>query len=151
MILCIDQGLTDEEVALIVTQLEQAEFVDGKLTAGWHAKQVKHNTQLKNDAKPLQELQAIVTTALKRNRLFQTAVRPKTIRPCLFSRYEVGMYYGDHVDNALMGDGALMRSDVSVTVFLSDPTTYEGGELVIDTATGEQSFKLAAGDIVAYP
>ncbi|MUL38776.1 Fe2+-dependent dioxygenase [Gloeocapsopsis dulcis] len=150
MILCINQVLTSEELAQITTKLKDAEFVDGKLTAGWHAKEVKNNTQLKGTSVITQELRSIVHQAMQRNRLFQAAIHPKTIRPVIFSCYEPGMYYGYHVDNALMGKPP-MRSDVSLTLFLSSPDTYNGGELVIETSLGEQTFKLAAGSAIAYP
>ncbi|MBD2773120.1 Fe2+-dependent dioxygenase [Iningainema sp. BLCCT55] len=147
MILCIDHVLTPTELESIISQLNNAEFIDGKETAGWHAQQVKNNTQYIAS----QEISSIVTQALKRNRLFQAAVRPKTILPVIFSRYEPGMYYGDHTDNALMGHEILTRSDVSLTLFLSHPSSYIGGELVIDTSLGEQAFKLEAGSMIVYP
>jgi PKHD-type hydroxylase len=151
MILCIADVLTPEEVKQMTDQLAEAEFVDGKLTAGWHARLVKQNTQLKKGGAIAQSLQPIVTAALQRNALFQAAIRPKIIRPPLFSRYEPGMYYGSHVDNAIMGDPTPMRSDISLTLFLSSPETYEGGELMIETSLGEQAFKLDAGAMVTYP
>jgi PKHD-type hydroxylase len=151
MILCIDNLLTPSELSLICTSLENAEFVDGKLTAGVYAQVVKENYQLKSDSNIAEEARAIINRALKQNSLFQMVVRPKSIRPLLFNRYDAGMYYGLHTDNALMGDAILARSDVSLTLFLSDPNTYSGGELVIDTSLGEQSFKLAAGSMIVYP
>lgn len=151
MIICMANLLTSEELGLIVDRLKNAEFVDGKLTAGWYAQQVKNNAQLKNDAAPTQELRNLVNQALKRNSLFQIAARPKAIRPIMFSRYQGGMYYGTHIDNAIMGDEKLMRSDLSLTLFLSDPATYTGGELVIESTQGEQAFKLDAGSMVVYP
>ncbi|PSB50702.1 Fe2+-dependent dioxygenase [filamentous cyanobacterium Phorm 6] len=151
MIICMANILTSEELGLIIDRLKNAEFVDGKLTAGWYAQQVKNNAQLKNDAAPTQELRNLVNQALKRNSLFQIAARPKAIRPIMFSRYQGGMYYGTHIDNAIMGDEELMRSDLSLTLFLSDPATYMGGELVIESTQGEQAFKLDAGSMVVYP
>lgn len=151
MIICMANILTSEELGLIIDRLKNAEFVDGKLTAGWYAQQVKNNAQLKNNAAPTQELRNLVNQALKRNSLFQIAARPKAIRPIMFSRYQGGMYYGTHIDNAIMGDEELMRSDLSLTLFLSDPATYTGGELVIESTQGEQAFKLDAGSMVVYP
>lgn len=151
MIICMANILTSEELGLIIDRLKNAEFVDGKLTAGWYAQQVKNNAQLKNDVAPTQELRNLVNQALKRNSLFQIAARPKAIRPIMFSRYQGGMYYGTHIDNAIMGDEELMRSDLSLTLFLSDPATYTGGELVIESTQGEQAFKLDAGSMVVYP
>lgn len=151
MILCIDQVLTPEELEEIHSLLKEAEFVNGQLTAGQYAKLVKNNQQLKGNSNTAQEIRTIVNKALHRNALFQSAIKPKVIRPILFSQYQPGMSYGTHADNAIMGDEDLTRSDVSLTLFLSDPSTYQGGELMIDTSLGEQAFKLAAGSMIVYP
>lgn len=153
MLMCIADVLTVDELATVVSQLKKATFVDGKLTAGWNARLVKHNTQVQDDGSGLlTELQKIVENAIDRHPLFQMAARPKTIRSPLFSRYEPGMSYGTHVDNSLMGTGNhLMRSDLSLTLFLSGPETYSGGELVIESTQGEQVFKLPAGSMILYP
>lgn len=149
MIFSIPDILSASELQSIQSSLAQAEFVDGKLTAGWHAKLVKNNQQVKTGS--AQELKAKVEQVLKQNALFQTAVRPRRIHSILFSRYEVGMSYGRHTDNALMGNQNLCRSDVSFTLFLNDPWEYEGGELVIEGASDEQAYKLAAGAVIVYP
>lgn len=150
MILCIADVLTAEELSVILDKLKEAEFGDGKATAGEYVRDVKNNQQLK--AAPVaSELRSMVLNALKRNELFQIAARPKAICPILFSRYEAGMYYGSHFDNALMGKETLYRTDISLTLFLSAPETYEGGELVIETHHQEQAFKLNAGAAVIYP
>ena len=146
MILQIPNVLSADELAQAQASLTKAEFIDGKLTAGWYAKQVKHNRQIKGQ--DAQDLRAIVKAALLRHPLFQAAVRPKQIHSMLLSRYDPGMEYGRHTDNALMGQ---YRSDVSFTVFLSDPTTYEGGELVMEGADDERVYKYAAGSAIAYP
>ncbi len=151
MILCIDNVLSADELDLINSHLKEAEFVDGKITAGWFAKVVKNNTQLSSKNKIAKEITSIIAQAIKRNRLFQAAVRPKIIRPMIVSCYETGMSYGCHTDNALMGDENPMRSDVSFTLFLSSPNDYCGGELFIDTSLGEQAFKLEAGAMIVYP
>ncbi|AFZ45367.1 2OG-Fe(II) oxygenase [Halothece sp. PCC 7418] len=152
MILCIDQVLTSEELESIHDSLAKATFVDGKLTAGWHAKLVKENQQLSRKDAVAKSVKETVTQGLHRSQLFRMAVKPKNIRSPLISRYEEGMSYGTHVDNALMGQGNdLMRSDVSFTLFLNSPEDYDGGELVIETSQGEQSFKLNAGAMITYP
>jgi len=151
MILCIGEVLTPEELDTVVAKVSTAEFVDGKTTAGWHAKLVKQNAQAKPNIPEVEAARNIIGAALKRNALFQMAVRPKTMRPLLFNRYENGMSYGAHVDNALMGDRDQMRSDISMTLFLSDSATYTGGELVIEETQGEQALKLEAGSMVIYP
>lgn len=150
MIFSIDHILSPDELAEITKVLSKAEFVDGKLTAGWHAKLVKNNQQLKAGTSQ-KELKTKIRTALNKNPLFQTAVRPKSIHSLLFSRYEVGMSYDTHVDNALMGGSSGMcRSDVSFTLFLNSPQDYEGGELTIEGVQQEQSYKLEAGSAIVY-
>jgi PKHD-type hydroxylase len=153
MLVCIADVLSNGELASVVAQLGNASFVDGKLTAGWHARLVKHNTQVQDDGSGmLPELQKLIQDAINRHPLFQIAARPKVVRSPLFSRYEQGMSYGTHVDNSLMGSGDnLMRSDISLTLFLSDPDTYSGGELIIESTQGEQVFKLPAGCMIIYP
>lgn len=151
MIFSIDNVLTLEELKFIVDSLEQADFVDGKTTAGWYAKLVKNNMQLQRETTYASDLRELVKTALKRNALFQSAVQPKIIHSMLFSRYEKGMSYGRHVDNAFMGNGEFLRSDVSFTLFLSSPSTYEGGELVIENSDGDRTYKLEANSMIVYP
>ncbi|MGF1568612.1 MAG: Fe2+-dependent dioxygenase [Nodosilinea sp.] len=150
MIVCIPNLLTREELAALAQGLSTAKFVDGQLTAGWHAKLVKQNQQaaktLDTDA-----LKAIIQGALGRSPLFQAVVHPKVIHSILFSRYGEGMAYGRHIDNALMSGASFLRSDVSFTIFLSAPESYEGGELVIEAADSETPYKLAAGSIIVYP
>ncbi|HEY9861224.1 MAG TPA: Fe2+-dependent dioxygenase [Candidatus Obscuribacterales bacterium] len=151
MMLTIPDVLTSEELNSVVSSLDTSDFVDGKTTAGWHAKLVKQNTQLKNEASYSQDLKEIIQNALKRNPLFQIAVQPRLIHSMLFSRYESGMAYGSHIDNALMGGQEFWRSDVSLTLFLSPPSSYSGGELVIEGVEGEATFKLEAGSAIVYP
>lgn len=150
MMLPIEDVLTPEELQTILTRLEASEFVDGKTTAGWYARQVKHNRQLDRHDQSAEDLKAIVQAALKRNVLFQMVVQPRQVHSLLFSRYEAGMSYGTHVDNALMSGGK-WRSDVSFTIFLSDPAAYEGGELVVEAMDGDRPVKLAAGTAIVYP
>lgn len=146
MLFQIPNVLSGDELSQILEALAKADFVDGKTTAGWYAKQVKHNEQLPRDAS--QSLVSKVKASLERHPLFQVAVRPKQIHSLRFSRYGVGMSYGTHADNAMMGG---YRADVSFTLFLSEPTDYEGGELVIEGADDEQMYKLQAGSTIVYP
>lgn len=148
MILPIPNLLTPEEVARFRDRLAAGRFLDGAATAGWHARQVKANEQL-DPADPLMAtLREEVERAIRTNPVAATAARPRTFGPILFSRYGAGHRYGSHVDDALMGG---MRTDVSFTLFLADPESYAGGELVLETAAGELAFKLPAGGIVLYP
>ena len=148
MIFTIPDILAPEELEYITSSLADAEFVDGKLTAGWHAKLVKNNQQLKH-SESQHELKELIKKALSRNALFQMAIRPKIVHSILFSRYDTGMSYGRHTDNALMG--SFSRSDVSFTIFLNPPSTYEGGELVIEAADDEKAYKLEAAEMLVYP
>lgn len=151
MIFSIDNIISPAEVAEIKQILKKAEFVDGKLTAGWHAKLVKNNQQLKVGTSQ-QELKTKIRTALTKNALFQSTVRPKIVHSILFSRYDIGMSYDTHVDNALMKNGdSLCRSDISFTLFLNSPQDYEGGELTIEGVQEEQNYKLDAGSAIIYP
>ncbi|MEM9567998.1 MAG: Fe2+-dependent dioxygenase [Cyanobacteria bacterium P01_E01_bin.34] len=158
MIVCIAEVLNESELSTLNNRLASAEFVDGKLTAGWHARQVKNNQQLPKRSSVTAELTEVVMHALRQNELFQIAARPKVIRPPLFSRYQQGMSYGRHVDNAVMagspvsaGSVQTLRTDLSLTLFLNPPDAYEGGELTIEDSGGEQTFKLDAGSLVLYP
>jgi PKHD-type hydroxylase len=141
MQVAIANVLSSEEVATVVATLERARFVDGNATAGFAARTVKNNRQAEGSDRSLETIRKLVAERILSNDVFRLAVRPKTLSPLLFSRYETGMHYGSHIDDALM-DG--MRSDVSFTLFLCDPGSYDGGELTIE------SFKLDAGALIAY-
>jgi len=149
MIVQIPDVLAAAALAEITQRLAEAEFVDGKLTAGWHAKQVKHNQQLVR-GNASQALEHKVLMALTRNQLFLSVARPRDVHTLLFSRYRQGMSYGRHTDNALMGRPP-MRSDLSFTLFLSPPEAYGGGELVVEGADRETAYKLPAGTMILYP
>jgi PKHD-type hydroxylase len=147
MLLSIADVLSAADVEDVRTGLATATFVDGKATAGWSARLVKSNLQASRGP-DLERVRGLIDTRLREHPVFALAVRPKTILGPMFSRYEPGHAYGTHVDDALMGG---VRTDVSFTLFLADPDNYDGGELVIDTAAGEEAFKLPPGSAVAYP
>ncbi|MGB5772824.1 MAG: Fe2+-dependent dioxygenase [Crocosphaera sp.] len=151
MILTLDNILSPKELTQLVDNLSQGSFVHGQTTAGWHAKLVKQNSQLENTSPQFKQLEKLVINALKRNLLLKLAMNPKRIHSLRFSRYDQGMYYGSHTDNALMGGEQFFRSDVSFTLFLSPPDSYGGGELVIEKPEGDLSYKLEAASIVLYP
>jgi PKHD-type hydroxylase len=151
MLTCIPDILEWPEIKKIRAAIESGEFLDGTKTAGYRAKRVKHNQQMDRTTDAAKEVKTAVLAALKRNKIFQRVALPRTIRPPLISRYQVGMNYGLHVDDAMMGGKAKERSDISVTVFLSDPGDYEGGVLVMNSPYGEQEIKLPAGHAVVYP
>jgi PKHD-type hydroxylase len=152
MIFTLQDVLTETQLAAIEQDLAGAEFKDGKLTAGWHAQSVKHNLQISSQDQVLGRWQGSIAEALSQHRLFQAIARPKLVRPVLINRYDAGMSYGYHTDNALMPHPqGTLRSDISITIFLNSPQAYDGGELVVETSLGEQGFKLAAGSALVYP
>lgn len=154
MLVRIPQVLTPEEVAYCRHVLEQAAWVDGRVTAGEQSGKAKHNLQVPEDSAQARELGDIILRALGRNPLFTTAALPLRVFPPLFNRYDVGMTFHAHVDNAirfLPGAMQRIRTDVSSTLFLTPPEEYDGGELVIEDTYGVQSVKLPAGDMVLYP
>lgn len=150
MIICLGGVLDDARVGDIRRLLDRAPFVEGRATAGWSAVEVKNNLQLDAAAPVHRKVTRVIEQALVAHSAFVAAALPKAMSPLLISRCDAGMGYGSHVDNALMGDPGL-RTDLAFTLFLSEPESYEGGELVIDDAQGEQAFKLAPGTVVLYP
>ena len=154
MLVKIENVLTKEEVAHCRSVLEGTTWVDGKITAGAQSALAKHNLQVPEDAPQARGLQDIVLRALGRSQGFNSAAVPFRVFPPLFNRYDVGMKFGAHVDNAIRfiaGPNIRVRTDLSATLFLSEPEDYDGGELVIEDTYGTQSVKFAAGDMVLYP
>lgn len=145
--------LLDEQTLKFVDQiLSNAPYIDGKTTATDAAKLVKNNLQIDlNDRTVLPQLYQLIGNALSIEPKFNTTFYAARVYPFLFSKYTEGMGYGWHVDSPLMGGNPTIRTDLAMTIFLSDPATYEGGELVIQTDGGEVSYKPAAGTAVIYP
>lgn len=152
MLILIENLIDKETLTKLQSWMAEATFEDGRATAGGNAAKVKVNEQVSSDPNnkdpKLEAMQDLVVDLLWDNGLFYAAAQPKEIHSPLFSRYTAGKQYGLHMDNALMGD---MRIDMSLTLFLSDPTDYDGGELIMYFPTGERSVKLAAGSAVLYP
>lgn len=152
MLTLIENLIDDSMLGKLRGWLAEAAFEDGRITAGGNARLVKNNEQVCADpARPdprLEEMQDFVADALWNHGVFNAAAQPKEILTPLFSRYTVGMSYGTHMDNAMMSD---MRIDLALTLFLSDPADYDGGELVANFSTGERTVKLPAGSAVLYP
>ncbi|HBW63258.1 Fe2+-dependent dioxygenase [Comamonas kerstersii] len=154
MMLRIPALLTPEEVRECRQAMEAADWQDGRTTAGHLAARVKSNLQLPVDSPLAQKMGTLILDKLSRNPLYLSAALPLRVLPPRFNRYEGGGTYGNHIDNALFvipGTAIKVRTDVSSTVFFSDPDEYEGGELVIEDTFGHQSVKLAAGDAILYP
>jgi PKHD-type hydroxylase len=150
MLTCIPGVLTREEVERLRAALATGEYSDGKLTAGKVGQHAKYNLQLNRGESTTKPLEATIAAALGRNATFARVALPKSVTPPMFNRYEPGMKYDRHVDNPVMANNQL-RADLSVTVFLSEPDSYDGGELCIEADTGVQEIKLTAGEAVVYP
>ena len=150
MFLKIERVLESDEVSDIVSKLSAATFEDGRATAHGPAARVKENLQLADETVAA-ALRTVVLRGLARSERFRQATMPKVVMPPVFNRYDVGMQYGPHVDAPTTRGADPVRLDVSVTVFLSEPASYQGGELVIETLSGGIGIKLAAGDAVVYP
>jgi PKHD-type hydroxylase len=153
VIVCIPNVLSAEELGAITGSLGTATFVDGATTAGWSAKDVKRNQQIALNSPHYEQLADIVRAAFQRNGMLQTALLPAAASRVLFNRYAVGQTYGAHVDAPIMGGvGSAIRTDIAITIFLRDPKSYAGGELVTHASGGmEYQFKLDAGAAIAYP
>jgi len=150
--LTIAEVLEPEDVLRVRDGLAKAPFADGKRTAGGDARRVKVNRQADSNDAGVQALAGFVRKALERNNLVQTYVRPARWSRLMFNRYGAGETYGLHVDDPVMGEAETrLRTDLSFTLFLSDPAAYEGGELLIDGLDGERVVKLPAGGMVVYP
>ncbi|MEA9789145.1 Fe2+-dependent dioxygenase [Xanthomonas campestris pv. raphani] len=156
MLLPIPDALTPAQLSQLRERLDAADWVDGRITAGHQSAQAKDNAQLPEDSPIAREASALVLDALSRSSTFFSAALPRRIYPPLFNRYSGGQSFGYHVDNAVRYDRSRggadpVRTDVSATLFLSDPESYDGGELVIEDTYGTQSVKLPAGHLVIYP
>ncbi len=154
MLVRIPGVLTQDEVAHCRQVLEAAAWVDGKVTAGQQSRQTKHNLQLGEQSAEARELGEFLLRRLGTNELFVSAALPLRIYPPLINRYDEGMEFGTHIDNAIRpvpGLGVRVRTDLSATLFLTAPEDYDGGELIIEDTYGEKRVKFAAGDMVLYP
>lgn len=154
MLIQVPEVLTAEQVKRFRHMLDATDWVDGKVTAGHQSAQVKDNMQLSETNPVAIEIGKEILTALNRNPVFVSAALPKKIFPPLFNRYAGGQSFGNHVDNSVRrinSSGEYVRTDLSMTLFLSEPNEYDGGELVIEDTYGSKSVKLPAGDAILYP
>lgn len=154
MIIQIPDVLTPEQVAACRRVLDSASWIDGAVTAGHQSRTAKHNTQLAEDDPAAVEIGDLIVAQLERNPLFVAAALPSRVFPPLFNRYEGGQSFGTHVDNAIRQVSGTMnriRTDLSATLFFSEPDEYDGGDLVIEDTYGVQRVKLPAGHMVLYP
>ena len=155
MLLAIPSLLSSDQVAEVRRLVDGGHWVDGRSTAGRQSSLAKHNRRIAADCERGQEAARIVTSARSASGLFMSAALPRAILPPLFNRYdgEERHTFGNHIDNAIrfLSGGSAIRTDLSATVFLSDPASDEGGDLVIEDSYGAHSVKLAAGDMILYP
>ncbi len=156
MLVAIPDALDPQQVHAVRSRLEAAgdAWVDGRVSAGYQGAPVKHNQQIDERSDVAAECQSLILGALERHPLFISAVLPNEVYPPMFNRYGEGMAFGAHVDGSVRihpHTGRKLRTDVSATLFLSEPDEYDGGELVVHDAFGAQRVKLAAGAMVVYP
>jgi len=154
MLLHVPKVLTPAQVARGRALLDDAKWVDGRMTAGHLSARAKRNLQVAEGTPEARELGDVIVTALERNPLFMSAALPLRVFPPLFNRYEPAMAFGAHVDNAIRqvaGAPLRVRTDLSATLFLTAPEEYDGGALVVDDTYGAHSVKLPAGDMILYP
>jgi PKHD-type hydroxylase len=151
MLTQIHNVLSNQALESVKAMLCDAPFVDGKLSAGIAAGRVKHNEEVAADSKILVQLNNLVMGNLVRHPHYKSAALPLRIATPFYSRYRSGMTYGDHIDDPVMGPAPQYRSDIAITIFLSSPESYDGGELVVNTSFGERRVKLPAGDAILYP
>lgn len=154
MLVQIPEVLSPAEVARVMALITAGDWADGNATSGPQSALAKVNRQLPEESQAAKEAGAIVREALSRNPLFLSAALPHTVFPPLFNRYGAGETFGDHVDNAIRtqaGTGLRIRTDLSATLFLTDPDAYDGGELVVEDTYGAHAVKLEAGAMILYP
>jgi PKHD-type hydroxylase len=154
MMLHIPEMLAKAEVARLRGLIDTGEWVDGNITSGPQSALAKRNLQLSETAPAAREARDIVLAALEKNPLFIAGALPLKVFPPLFNRYEGGQNFGNHIDNAVRRNRAgdlMVRTDLSATLFLAEPETYEGGELVVEDTYGVHAVKLPAGDLILYP
>lgn len=152
MLLHIPDVLSPAKLKNILETLDESQFVDGKISAGAAAQQVKNNQEMTQGNKKAEYLDHLLMSSLAEHPVFRSAALPFRVAQPVFAQYGPGMEYGDHVDDPIMGSGPIkFRTDVSITVFLSEPDQYQGGELIINTPFGEQKVKSPAGHAIMYP
>ncbi|HEY0929234.1 MAG TPA: Fe2+-dependent dioxygenase [Gemmatimonas sp.] len=154
MLLQVPEVLTPDEVRTMRAALDQAEWVDGRVTAGHQSSRTKNNMQIPEDNPIARQVGDQILAALQRHPLFVGAALPLKVFPPLFNSYAGGQSFGMHVDNAIRqvrGTPHRVRTDLSATLFLTDPEDYDGGELVIEDTYGQHRVKLPAGHLVLYP
>jgi PKHD-type hydroxylase len=154
MLLQIPDVLTAEQAAECRQKIEKAEWIDGRVTAGHQSARAKDNRQLPENHPLTRQMGEMVLAALEGSQLFMSAALPLKVFPPLFNRYEGGQSFGNHVDNAIRqisGTPHRVRTDLSATLFLTNPEDYDGGELVIEDTYGVHSIKLPAGHLILYP
>jgi len=154
MLITIEKVLTAEQVNEARQKLALAEWVDGRVTAGYQAQEVKRNAQIPETSPVAKELGDMILAGLARSPRFMSAALPLRVFPPMFNSYAGGQTFGTHVDTAirqLSTTGQRIRTDLSATLFLTPPSDYDGGELIVEDSYGEKSVKLAAGDMVLYP
>jgi PKHD-type hydroxylase len=154
MLIVIPSVFPKEQVRELRARLDAADWVDGRVTAGHQSAQNKNNSQIPENHPVAREVGELILGALGSNPLFRSAALPLKVFPPLFNRYTGGQTFGTHVDNSIRthaASGGRIRTDMSCTLFFSEPDDYDGGELVVEDTYGSKNVKLPAGDMILYP
>jgi PKHD-type hydroxylase len=152
MLLHLKNVLAPDQLQGAREMLAKVKFVDGKASAGMAASRVKNNQEADRQAQEIGNLDNLVMGGLVRHPVYRAGALALKVATPFYARYAPGMHYGNHVDDPVMGgEDGLYRTDIAITIFLNEPESYDGGELTINTAFGEQKIKLPAGDAVMYP
>ncbi len=147
----ISQLLPKDKIRVIAAKLFSMPFADGNMSSGILGNDIKKNKQIPPNSAEYREISELVMTAMRENEVFNTAAIPRRILSPIFNAYGQGDQYGKHIDAAMMGSYPGMRTDLSITIFLNDPSAYEGGELTLESPFGEHEYKLDPGDAILYP
>lgn len=152
MLITIESVIDTRQLAVIRQALDNAPYVDGRLSAGKVASRVKQNLEINPQEQVASDIAKVIMGNLYNTEAFKLATLPYRVATPIVARYTPGMHYGEHIDDPVMGaEGQRFRCDIATTVFLNEPDEYDGGELVVRTTYGEKRVKLAAGSAVVYP
>lgn len=151
MIFCLPELITEDERQALLGWIHGGAFSSGSRTVGQALSQIKHNDEITGEQAINQPISRLVMQALRRNETFVSATQARTMNSVLVNRYGPGMFYGAHVDAPIIGSPNAIRSDLSFTLFLADPDSYDGGELVFESGNQEMAFKLPARSLICYP
>lgn len=151
MIFCLPEVITEDERQALLGWIQGSAFTSGSRTVGQALTEIKRNDEITGEQAISRPISQLVMQALRRNETFVSATQARTMNSVLVNRYRPGMFYGAHVDAPIIGSPNPIRSDLSFTLFLAEPESYDGGELVFESGNQEMAFKLPARSLICYP